>query len=213
MRIADGETKLIIEEVRSTRDAAASLFFLGEGARLQYVLFLLGGRSIEKTVEVILGGSGSQADIHGLFIGAKDERLYLTSLTRHDVPHTRARVQVDAVLAGQSQFDYNGMIKILKTGQQTDSYLASHTLLLSEDCRANAIPALEIEANDVHCSHEVTVAPVSKEQMFYLQSRGLRAEEAEDLLVRGFMETTLTNIKDEQMKNRIRAEIERKLRS
>ena len=212
MRIADGETKLVIEEIRDTRDAAASLFFLGEGARLQYVLLLLGGRSIEKTVEVMLAGPGSHADMFGLYVGAQNEGVHLTSMTRHDAPHTSARVRVDAVLSGASAFDYNGMIKIQKPAQDTDSYLASHALLLSEHCRANAIPALEIEANDVKCSHEVTAAPVSKEQVFYLQSRGLRLRQAEDLLVGGFMETTLANIPDEQMKVRIRTEIERKLK-
>ena len=95
-------------------------------------------------------------------------------------------VQVDAVLAGSARFDFTGNIKILPVAHGADGKLSQHSLLLSEDARANSIPALEIEANDVKAFHAATAGPIDPMQRYFLMSRGLSESQAEEYIVKGF---------------------------
>ena len=83
---------------------------------------------------------------------------------------------------------WSGMIKVDPGAQRTDAFQESRNLLLTDGAHADAIPGLEIEANDVRCTHAATVARLDEDQLFYLQSRGLNRAEAERLLVGGFLE-------------------------
>ena len=142
-------------------------------AERQYVLVLEPSANRTHHIDVILEGAGAQAEVFGLFVGHGEDAMQLTVNTIHEAPATRGHVRVDAVLAGSAQFDFFGNIKILPAAQQADGGLYQHTLLLSEEARASAVPALEIEANDVRAFHAATAAPVDAVQRFFLQSRGL----------------------------------------
>jgi Fe-S cluster assembly protein SufD len=100
-----------------------------------------------------------------------------------------------------------------KTAQQTDSYLANRNLLLSDKAKADSIPRLEIEANDVRCTHGATVAPVDPEQIFYLETRGLPRPDAVRTIVEGFFEPILQEIPAETVRDRLRAALAEKTQS
>src|SRR5260370_8126495 len=96
------------------------------------------------------------------------------------------------------------MIRIRPKAQQTASFLSDHTLLLSDKCRAESIPSLEIGANQVSASHGATTGKIDEEQLFYLMVRGIPREEAERIIGQGFFEPVLQRIPLENLRTRPR---------
>ena len=103
----------------------------------------------------------------------------------------RSNINFHVALKDQSTSIYQGVIKVDKKAQKTDSFQSNKNLLLGREAKADSIPKLEILADDVKCAHGATVGPVDKEQIFYLQSRGLTASESEELIVSGFFHKVL----------------------
>jgi Fe-S cluster assembly protein SufD len=103
------------------------------------------------------------------------------------------------------------MIKVLPHAQKTDGFQASRNLVLSKDARADSIPGLEIEANDVRCTHAATIGKLDEEPIFYLMSRGLPRADAERLIVVGFFDPIMERIPFEEVRARLGAHIEQKL--
>lgn len=173
------------------------------GQKIQYIVPVLDSISESRQREIVLAGEGAEANIIGLFLGRNQDVLNLHLNTTHAAPKTRGRTEFRAVLAGQSNLEFNGMIKILKDAQGSHDFLQQDSLLLSEDAKAVAIPGLEIEANEVRASHGATAKPVDPEQKFYLMSRGLSEAQAERMIVEGFIAPMLKAISDEALKQRI----------
>lgn len=173
------------------------------GERLIYIVPVLDSITEPRKREIVLAGEGAEADVIGLFLGTNEDILNLTIDTTHAAPNTRGRTEFRAVLAGKSQFEFKGMIKILKDAQNSNDFLQQDSLLLSDQARANSIPGLEIEANEVKASHGATAKPVDLEQKFYLMSRGLSEEQAEAMIVMGFVHPILKVISDQKLKDEI----------
>jgi Fe-S cluster assembly protein SufD len=131
--------------------------------------------------------------------------------TLHAVSHTSANSIYKAVLDDQSQLGFRGAIRTLKGAQHTDSFLNDHTLYLSEDSKADVLPSLDVDANDVRCAHGASIGMIDAEQIFYLMSRGLPREEAEQMIVAGFFEEGIERIPLESVRERLRRSIEAKL--
>jgi Fe-S cluster assembly protein SufD len=98
-----------------------------------------------------------------------------------------------------------------KAAQQTDAYQSTHSLLLGANARSDALPILEIEADDVRCKHGSTTGRVDDEQLFYLMSRGLSRQEAQRMIVQGFLETVITEFPVEGVQEHIRLAIEERI--
>lgn len=204
----------IVEYIAQAKDTIThkTKIVLAKGARLSYVFVVLAGMDVRKHLLVELAGEGAYAHVSGVVLGSGTNHLHLTSVTLHSAPYTKARVNVNGVLRDQSEIDYDGLIKILPNAQITDSYLASHTLLLSDECRANAVPSLEIEAHEVKCSHEATVAPIDEEQLFYMASRGIRHAQACELITKGFLLPPIETLPDSKIKHMLREQLEQMVR-
>ena len=138
------------------------------------------------------------------FRGHERQHVDFTINAHHNVPHTYNNVLAKGTVTDKATSVFRGLIKIEKAAQQTDSYLADHTLLLSNDALANSIPSLQIEANDVKASHGATVGQIDEEQLFYLASRGLDRSEAEQLIVSGFFEPLTAKIQDKEFQEKFR---------
>jgi Fe-S cluster assembly protein SufD len=134
-----------------------------------------------------LTGEGAHAHITGLFNLKHQDQLNLNVTIIHASPHTSADTNLRAVVDGQATATINGTIIVEKSAQQTNSFLTEKILLLSPQAHAHAIPNLEIEANDVKCSHAATVSTIDEEQLFYLQSRGITEKKAKQLIANGFL--------------------------
>ena len=120
----------------------------------------------------------------------------------HTVPQTSSNVIAKGVLDGSSTSVFRGMIKIAKEAQKTSSFLQDHALLISDKAIANNIPGLLIDANDVAAKHGATVGQLDEEQLFYLMSRGLTRNEAEQLIVNGFLGSLAVRIENTALREK-----------
>lgn len=184
---------------------------VGRDAELQWIHTVLGGRSVKSNAYYDLSGPGARAYVHGFMFGDQRQHFHLHTLQRHRVEHTTSDLLIKGCLRDRARSVYQGLIQVSEGAQRTDAYQANRNLLLSDTARADSIPGLEILANDVRCTHGATIGTVDAEQLHYLQSRGLPRVEAQRLIVEGFFTPVLDRIPLEQVRDRLRGEIERKL--
>ncbi len=177
-----------------------------------WVLADLGSKALLSNIGVGLLGNGSSGEMVGVFFTDHDQRYAIHTLSDHVALSTSAETLVKGVLTDESRVEFDGMIRVRPKAQQTASFLSDHTLLLSDQCRAESIPGLEIGANEVSASHGATTGKVDDEQLFYLMVRGIPREEAERIIVQGFFEPVLQRIPLENLRARLRRSIVRRMR-
>lgn len=136
---------------------------------------------------VELVGEGAHVDVVGVFEGKGNDEIDIDVEIRHEVANTTADTHIRGVVKDRARVKLSGMIKILKKAQKTNSFLTEKVLILSKNARANVVPNLEIEADDVKASHAATVGQIDEEQLFYLMSRGLSRIRAKKMVVEGFL--------------------------
>jgi len=146
----------------------------------------LGGGQIKSDIDTFLTAPGAVSDVEGVVLGNGSEHFSFNTVLEHNAPDTKSNINFRVALKDSASSTYLGTIRVAKVAQRTDSMQTNKNLLLGSDAKADSIPKLEILADDVRCSHGATVGPVDKEQLFYLQSRGLTREQAEELVVTGF---------------------------
>ena len=172
-----------------------------------WVIADLGSKLMVSNIGDGLVGNGSASEIVGVFFTDQDQRYAMATLANHAALSTNAETMVKGVLTDSSRVEFDGMIRVQPKAQQTASFLADHTLLLSQKCRAESIPGLEIGANEVSASHGATSGQIDEEQLFYLMVRGISREEAERVVVQGFFEPVLQRIPLENLRARLRRRI------
>ena len=134
-----------------------------------------------------------------------------TRLQEHAAPNTNSDLAFRGVLAAGSTAVWRGMIKVDPGAQQTDAFQESRNLLLSPEAHADAIPGLEILADDVRCTHAAAIAQIDREQLFYLTSRGLDEADAKSLIIEGFLESLVERLAEGPVRDEISAALERRL--
>lgn len=137
---------------------------------------------------VELVGEGAHVDIWGIFRGKGKDKIDIEVQVNHKAENTTANTHIRGVLADHSRAKVTGMIRIFPGAQKTNSFLTEKILLLSRRARAEVIPNLEIEADDVKASHAATVGKIDEDQLFYLMSRGMSKYKAKKMIVEGFLE-------------------------
>lgn len=176
---------------------------LERDADLLTVVAVLGGAVAKLDLGAILAGEGARSRMVGVALGEGRQHHDLHTLHRHTAGHTRSNLDIKAVLTGRARSAYTGLIRIEEGASHSEAYQENRNLLLSDRCRADTIPELEILTDEVSCTHGATVSPVDPEQLFYLRSRGLDPAGAVRLVVRGFLEPTLC-----QLPEPLRGEVE-----
>lgn len=184
---------------------------LEQGAQVQTILLGLGSRVAHTKTESILAGSGASAELLGFFFGEEDQHFSAHTLQDHQAPHTQSDLLFKSALRDHAQSVYYGLIRIQKGAQATNAYQANRNLLLSKGTKADSVPVLEIEADDVRCTHGATVGPVDEEQKFYLMCRGLDAPTAEELLLYGFFEHAIQRIRNEELRECVRERLTQRI--
>jgi len=137
--------------------------------------------------EIILDKKGMELEIIGNFHVKGTEKKEISLRIVHKVPSTKASVKFHGVVEDSAFLKITGTIVVEKQAQQTQSFLREKILLLSPSAKAEAIPNLEILANDVKCSHAASITKINEDQLFYLMSRGLSQKQAEQEIVKGFL--------------------------
>ncbi len=160
-----------------------------------------------------LRGTGANSDMLGLYFGDGEQHFDHNTRQDHRAPHTKSDLLYKGALDGESRAVFRGIIKVHRGAQQTDAYQTNRNLLLSNEARAESLPNLEIEADDVRCSHGATVGQLDQEHMFYLMSRGLSRPQAERLVVMGFLGEVLSRLPLGGVVEKISAIIEERLRA
>lgn len=165
---------------------ARNHYEIGRDANLYSLTVGMGGGQIKSDITTVLTAPGANTDIDGVVLGDGNEHFSFNTIVDHNAPDTKSDINFRVALKDQASSAYLGTIRVAKVAQRTDSYQSNKNLLLGSEAKADSIPKLEILADDVKCSHGATVGPVDKEQVFYLQSRGLEESQAEELIVSGF---------------------------
>ena len=132
--------------------------------------------------------------VFGLYIGRKTERYNISTIQHHISAESSSNLLIKGVFTDQSRFEYEGLIRIEKTGQKSHAYQKNQNLILSPETYVDSRPKLEILANDVFCTHGSTTGRLNREQIFYTTSRGLSEKSSERLLTVGFIQDLFDQI-------------------
>jgi Fe-S cluster assembly protein SufD len=180
-------------------------------ARLDWTALGFGSGGGKVRMETKLAGPGSEARVTGGYAGGPGQHLDFDTLQEHAAPNTNSDLAFRGVLAAGATAVWRGMIKVDPGAQQTDAFQESRNLLLSPEAHADAIPGLEILADDVRCTHAAAIAQVDKEQLFYLTSRGLGDEAAKALIIEGFLESLVERLAEGPVRDSISEALETRL--
>ncbi|MCB9357940.1 MAG: SufD family Fe-S cluster assembly protein [Calditrichaeota bacterium] len=144
-----------------------------------------------------LDGVNTEAHLSGLFSGDGQARAEHRTHQHHNTPNGFSNLLFKTLLAGEAHSIYQGIITVPQHAQKTDAYQTCRNLMLDPGTHADAIPKLEIIADDVKCSHGASIGHLNKEQMFYLQARGLNYRQALTAIATGFAEEVINTVPDE----------------
>ncbi|WNC14026.1 Fe-S cluster assembly protein SufD [Brevibacillus brevis] len=159
----------------------------------------------------ILQGTGSTAETKSISVGTGSQRQNLTSQVQHIGTNSESDMVSKAVMTGEAVSILNGITKIEKGATKANGVQAENILMLSEKARGDANPILLIDEDDVKAGHAASVGRVSEESLYYLMSRGITRQNAERLIILGFLDPVVAQIPVEEVKNRLRQALERKL--
>jgi len=184
---------------------------VGRDAELDWVVLGLGGTRAKSRMESYLAGRGANVKVTGAYFLTGSEHADYDTTQEHASPDTTSDLFFKGVLADSARAVWRGVIQVDKGAQRTDAYQENRNLLLSHDAHADSIPGLEIEANDVRCTHGATIGQLDKLQVFYLMSRGLSHTEAQRLIVRGFFEPVLERIASAEVRETLASALEARI--
>jgi Fe-S cluster assembly protein SufD len=184
---------------------------VGRDAVLDWVALGFGSARGHVRMETRLGGQGAEARVTGAYATHHRQHIDFDTTQEHAAPNTTSDLAFRGVLQGRSTAVWKGNIIVDPGAQKTDAFQESRNLLISKRAHADAIPGLEIQANDVRCTHAAAVAQVDPEQLFYLRSHGLGQEIAKRLVIEGFLSALVERFEDGPVREELAATLERRL--
>ena len=164
---------------------------IGSQAHMRASTAALGGGYARMRLDTHLSGRGATGDLISLYFGDGDQTLDFRTFQDHAAPDTTSSLLFKGAVDDSSRSVYTGLIRVRPEARGTNAFQTNRNIKLSEDAWAESVPNLEIENNEVHCSHASAVGPIDGEQLFYLESRGVPTETAERLIVTGFFDEVL----------------------
>ena len=184
---------------------------VGRGGQLDWVAGEMGCQFGKLFMTLDLDGNDSWGRLSGLYFTHNRQHIDLDTQQNHHALRTTSDLLFKGALKGKSRTVWQGMIAVDPGAQRTDGFQANRNLLLEPTARADSIPGLEIEADDVRCTHAATLGRVDDEQIFYLNSRGVPTEDAIKLIVEGFFDPVMQRIPFEGVRARLAEHIDTKL--
>ena len=173
---------------------------VAKDATLEWAACSTGSKTGKTRMETRLTGEGSTGRLSAVYVVDGKRHLDLDTTQEHDAPNAVSDLAFKGVLLDDARSVWRGVIRVAEGAHGTDAYQENRNLLLSPKARADSIPGLEIDTNDVRCTHGATAGPVDPMLKFYLMSRGIPAVEAERMIVEGFLEDALERIPDERIR-------------
>jgi Fe-S cluster assembly protein SufD len=178
---------------------------------LQWTVVGLGSKLSHIHQDVNLNGRAATAEVNGVTFASDRQKISYYTQQHHKAQGTHSDLLYKEVLRDDSRVIWRGMIKVDAAAQQTDGYQRSDALMLSSDARCDSIPGLEIEADDVRCTHGATTGRVDEEQIFYAESRGISEKEAMHMIVEGFFQQVYDRIPIEIVRDTLSRTVQGKL--
>jgi Fe-S cluster assembly protein SufD len=185
---------------------------VGSDATLQWTVAAIGSRLSKVNQHVALAGAGAQCQVNGVLFAEDKQHVSYHTLQHHQALSCRSDFLYKSALQDKARTVWRGMIKVDKGADKTDGYQRNDNLMLSTQCRADSIPGLEIEADDVRCTHGSTSGKVDEELIFYCQARGLTRKEATRMIVSGFFQQIFDRITIESVRDALGNAIIRRVR-
>lgn len=183
---------------------------VGRDAQLDWVVGNMGGKLIKNFLEIELDGQGSWSRMSGMAFADGKQFIDQDTLQVHNAPDTTSDLLFKTALTGDARSVWQGMIRVVQSAQRSDGFQKNENLLARPTARADSIPGLEIEADDVRCTHAATVGKLDEEPVFYLESRGVPRLEAERMIVNGYFWDVLERIPFEDVQQRLLQDVDRK---
>jgi Fe-S cluster assembly protein SufD len=177
-------------------------------ARVQSLNLHLGGRQSRHESMSQLQAPGAFSEMLALTVAKGTQEFDQRTLQVHQAPNTKSDLLYKNALFDTARTIFSGLIIVDQDAQKTDAYQSNRNLMLSEDAEANSLPGLEIQANDVRCTHGATTSRIDPEQEFYLFSRGIPRARAHELLIFGFFEEVLNRLESEELHAALRSLIQ-----
>lgn len=214
--VGDGANLTVVTVQQWDDDAvhlASHFTTVGRDARIKHVVVTLGGSVVRVNPSTHLNAQGGEVEALGLYFADAGQHLEQQVYVDHDAPHTRSRVTYKGALQGAgARTVWIGDVLIRQTATGTDSYEQNRNLVLTDGTRADSVPNLEIETGDIAgAGHASATGRFDDEQLFYLQARGIREDEARRLVVRGFLTEIVQQIGDTELQERLEIAIEEEL--
>ncbi|CAA9327210.1 MAG: Iron-sulfur cluster assembly protein SufD [uncultured Nocardioidaceae bacterium] len=218
IRVGDG-ANLTFVSVQDWDDDAVHLAHLhaevGRDASYRQALVSIGGDLVRISSSVEYAGPGGEAELLGLYFADAGQHLEHRLFVDHNAPKTRSNVDYKGALQGQGAHSvWIGDVLIRQVAEGIETYESNRNLVLTDGCQADSVPNLEIETGEIEgAGHASTTGRFDDQQLFYLQSRGIDADEARRLVVHGFFADIIrrigvTEIRDELMRT-VEGELER----
>jgi len=198
--LADTAWQIAHQQAVGDRDSSTTLATVALGGHYARV----------RTEARLVGAGGSTRQVALYFAGGQQMHDFRT-IQDHDAPHTTSDLLFKGAVQDESRSVYTGLIKVRKHARGTAAFQTNRNLTLSEGAWAESVPNLEIETNDVRCSHASTVGPIDADQRFYLESRGIPTQIAERLIVLGFFDEVLDQLPVGPLATELRRQVSAKL--
>ncbi len=196
---------------RQTYEFSHQRASVGQDGTLDWVIGTMGSRFVKDFIEVDLDGKGASTRVSGMFFADENQFFDLDTQQNHNGPLTVSDLLFKGAAKHRARTLWQGMIKSMPQMQKIDGFQACRNLVLDEDARMDAIPGLEIEADDVRCTHAATFGTLEEQPVFYLMSRGVPRAIAELTVTEGFFEELLGRIPFERVQDRLREALEAKI--
>ena len=180
-------------------------------ASLDWITLGFGSANGKVFQETQLAGPGAHGAVTGAYATRGRQHVDFDTLQEHGAANTTSDLAFRGILADRSSAVWRGMIKVDPGAQRTDAFQESRNLLLSKRAHADAIPGLEILANDVRCTHAAAIAQIDREQLFYLRSHGLTEADAQRLVIEGFLQALVERFEEGPVREAVGAALERRL--
>jgi Fe-S cluster assembly protein SufD len=178
---------------------------------LDWAAVAFGSAKGKVRMETLLAGEGAEATVTGAYAPHARQHLDFDTTQEHGAANTRSDLAFRGILSDRSTAVWRGMIKVDPGAQQTDAFQECRNLLLSKRAHADAIPGLEILANDVRCTHAAAIAQIDADQLFYLRSRGLPEASSKRLVIEGFMAELVERFEEGPIRDALGGAIERRM--
>lgn len=200
-----------IESIDSGFSYSRRKAITGRDSKINWLNSQFGGDLNRTKIETVLRGDNSSTEKTGVWYPVDDQHIDISLHVRHVGDNTKCDMDSRAVIDNDSRSVYEGLQKVGKSAEDTQSFQDEKALMLSDKAEVDASPKLMIENPDVEASHAASAGNVPKDELHYMESRGIPENMAQKLVVKGFFEPVMEQIELPDLKNKIRNEVQRKL--